>query len=1138
MMTSVSIAGAWRRTLFFLFLFSSLFFYAPRSLFSAESNPLEKEFSEAAALYQKGQDKEAETLFLKIIKQDPTSIRPRQFLGLIYARTKREEQAVGLFQEIIKMSPQHWGGYYGLGLVLKQVGALDQAKDALKAAIGLSGKENPLLWLNFAEIAEAQKKMNEAVPAYQKVIESAQKDSKEMFQALTRLNEIGHDIATAEKAQDLLIKAGAYIQAEDPKNAVPLYKEASDLLPKGKEIRYLLGSIASLAGNHDISEQALLEAVTIDPAYIPAHYALGRLYELTGRTVEAINTYETILNLSRDETIQEIRPSKEALFTLLDQQEVGEKTKEAHRLVSVGEWREAERTFQEAILIQPEKAVLHYNLANFYHQSGQNKRAEDVIEEALLIEPDSRALRILLAGVYREQRYFLKSIAAYVKVMSLLHEEPESLLHLTAFSGLIQSAVLLQKATAEAKLPYLEGLRQQSKEPGLSLSFFLKASALLPESPVLAYSIGTVYTQMGENRQAFLQFKRAIQGDSGFYTAHLALARVAIKEQRYLSAISAYQRLLRLDEAQLVELKLSTETLEKEFLEAIQAWQRTREGTRSLFQEAVTATDKGEAGKVIRLLLTAKKEEPENTALLFSLGVTHAAMGNWLEAERTFYEVLEIDPFYPGARFRLGAVQEAGEQLTKAKRTYGRILQLRDGSSQRKENALEQPEVQERFDKLSALIQQRQIATRHAKRGVLMFTNPDATKETFEIALWNFEQAVKLYPAATQYLYNLGLVQERLIFGKEGLSEEIARKIWDDPHFLDKPIQTYEESIRQNPNFPPIYIQLARLYGALGEKEKAIFVYKKGLDIGFDPELEDVKKIQQGLDVLEKRFSGSMSFISRQDSNFALTIPARTDFSNILAIDLSYVLFRKRAFEIPVSYFQNTTPFYRSQIFFSNHGVSLGIQQELSYALSYKLDARYNVSISEGSGLSTLQTRGSGSLTYRRRIPTSSSLTYHYSDMVFDGNKNLNRTGQQIELSFAHTLSFTDSLSFSYAFISQDVPKARDNTYQGHNINLQAQRRLPNNTFLRISGELGQDNFLHTDTVGNKKRRNLMYSYGAGLTVPWSPSISLTFDYLFRKNKSNLGPTPISDQDIVQGRTSALGDYQKRVWTVGVNVVF
>lgn len=1131
-MNSILIEGASRRILLLLFLSSFLFFYAPPILFPAVSDKIEKEFSEAAALYQKGQDKEAEALFLKIIEQDPTSIRPRQFLGLIYARTHREGQAIALFQEIIKMSPQHWGGYYGLGLVLKQVGALDQAKDTFKVAIGLSERENPLLWLNFAEIAEVQKKMNEAIPAYQKVIESGQKDSKEVLQALSRLNEMGHDVTTAERVQDLLIKAGEYIQAEDPKSAVPLYTEASDLLPKGKEIRYILGNIASLAGNHERSEQALLEAVTLDPAYIAAHYALGKLYELTGRTPEAIKTYETILNLSRDETIPEIRPSKEALFALLDQQEVGEKTKEAHRLVSLGEWREAERTFQETILIQPDKAVLHYNLASFYHQSGQNKRAEDVIEEALLIEPDSRALRILLAGVYREQRFFLKSIAAYVKVMSLLHDEPESLLHLTAFSGLIQSAVLLQKATAEASPPYLEGLRQQSQEPGLSLSSFLKASAFLPESPVLAYSIGTIYTQMGENRQAFLQFKRATQGDSGFYTAHLALARAAIKEKRYLTAISSYQRLLRLDEAQLTELKLKPETLEKEFLEAIQAWQRAREGTRILFNQAVTATAQGEAGKAIRLLLTAKKEEPENPALLFSLGVTHAAMGNWLEGERSFHEVLQIDPFYPGARFRLGAVQEAFEQLTKAKRTYARILNLEE------KNPIEQAEVQRRFDKLSTLIQQRQIANRHAKRGVLTLTNPDATKEMFETALWDFEQAVKLHPAATQYRYNLGLVQERLIFGKEGLSEEIARKIWDDRHFLDKPIQTYEETIRQNPNFPPIYIQLAKLFGALGEKEKAIAVYKKGLNIGFDPELEDVKKIQQGLDVLEKRFSGSMSFISRQDSNFALTIPARTDFSNILAIDLSYVLFRKRTFEIPVSYFQNTTPFYRSQIFFSNHGVSLGIQQNLNYSLSYKLDARYNVSLSEGSGLSSLQARGSGSMTYRRRIPTASSLTYHYSDMVFESNKNLNRTGQQIELSFAHTLSFTDSLSFSYAFISQDVPKARDNTYQGHTINLQAQRRLSNNTFVRISGELGQDNFLHTDTVGNKKRRNLMYAYGAGLTVPWSPSISLTFDYLFRKNKSNLGPTLISDQDIVQGRTSALGDYQKRVWTVGVNVVF
>jgi len=1120
----------WKRRLLILLFSYFLFFIAPPSLFAETAPEIEKAFAEARVLYQKAQDKEAETLLLQILEKDPTLIRPRQFLGLIYARTNRVEKAISVFQELIKMSPKYWGGYYGLGLVAKQVGALAQANQAFKAAIGFSQRDNPQLWLDFAQTAEAQKKMDEAIPAYQKVIEVGQQGSKAVLEASNRLNEIGHDAETATKIQTLLEQATQRAQSKDYKGALPLYREAADLLPSGRNIRYLLGNIASLAGNYEQSQIALQEAIEIDPSYVAAHFALARLLELTGKISEAIISYETILTLSRDETIPEILSTKEALFSLLDQEEIAEKTNTANRLVSEGKWPEAEQHFKEALAIRPGRAVLHYNLANFYHQSNQNTRAEEVIQQALLIEPDSRALKLLQAGVYRERRYFIRSMASYVKVMSLLYEDPDNLLYLTAFSGLIQSAVLFQKATAEARPLYFEGLQSQSKrQPVKPLSLFLRASSLLPESPVIAYSVGTIYSTIGENRQAYLQYKNAVEFDSGFYVAHLALARVATKEKRYVSAISSYQRLLRLPEIQLAKLDLKPQTLKREFLATVYAWQKAREQTRIQFKQAVTAATPEQR---INILLAAKNEEPENSALLFSLGIAYASVQNWVESEKIFQEVLEIDPSYPGARLRLAVVQEESQQLYKAKRSYEKIL-----NSTTKDSP-DQQIVQERLEALNTLIKQRQIASRHAKRGVLVLNNPDATREMYENALWEFEQAVMLYPEATQFRYNLGLVQERLIFGKEGLSEAVAKQIWDDRHFLDKPIQTYEATIEQNQNFAPVYIQLARLYGAIGEEKKAIAVYKKALAVGFNPEMDEVKQIKAGLAGLEKRFSGSMSFISTQDSNFALTIPAVQDFSNTLSINLSYILYRKQTLEIPISYFQLSTPYYNSQIFFSSHGLSLGLQDNLTYSLSYKFEARYNASVSEGSGLSSLQARGSGSITYRRRIPTSTTLTYNYSDMVFDSNKDLNRTGQQIGLALTQQVTLKDSLSFSYGYVSQDVPKAPDNDYQGHVMNLQIQRRLSESALLRLSGGLDLKNFLNVDSRENEKRKNTLYSYGAGLTIPWTSSISLTFDYLFQKNESNIDAIILTDQDIAEGRTTALGDYQKRVWTVGVSVVF
>ncbi len=91
----------------FFFAYLSLSFSPPVS--DAASLVIEKQFNEALRLFQGKKDAEAEAIFIKILKQDPTLLRPRQFLGLIYARTQRLDQAIALFRKMVKALPSYGG---------------------------------------------------------------------------------------------------------------------------------------------------------------------------------------------------------------------------------------------------------------------------------------------------------------------------------------------------------------------------------------------------------------------------------------------------------------------------------------------------------------------------------------------------------------------------------------------------------------------------------------------------------------------------------------------------------------------------------------------------------------------------------------------------------------------------------------------------------------------------------------------------------------------------------------------------------------------------------------------------------------------------------------------------------------------
>jgi tetratricopeptide (TPR) repeat protein len=105
----------------------------------------------------------------------------------------------------------------------------------------------------------------------------------------------------------------------------------------------------------DEAQAAYIRALALDPEYADAHVNLGRLFQLEGRTQEAIEHYNCSLRAgSLDPT---------AAFNL------------GTALETTGQWAKSVTAYQHALELDPDFADAHFNLARLYEQLGRRVKA-------------------------------------------------------------------------------------------------------------------------------------------------------------------------------------------------------------------------------------------------------------------------------------------------------------------------------------------------------------------------------------------------------------------------------------------------------------------------------------------------------------------------------------------------------------------------------------------------------------------------------------------------------------------------------------------------------------------------------------------------------------------------------------------
>jgi type IV pilus assembly protein PilF len=153
-------------------------------------------------------------------------------------------------------------------------------------------------------------------------------------------------------------------------------------------------------GDLQVAMEKLELAVKQDPKHVPAHLALGIVYQSIDRNDRALRHFETAVELAPDDG--------------------GAHNSYAALLCQVGRYKEADRHFRTALNdpFYGTPGVALANAGSCARRDGRNEEAERYLREALEFEPQSRTALFNLAGLSFEKgdglraRAFLQRLEA------------------------------------------------------------------------------------------------------------------------------------------------------------------------------------------------------------------------------------------------------------------------------------------------------------------------------------------------------------------------------------------------------------------------------------------------------------------------------------------------------------------------------------------------------------------------------------------------------------------------------------------------------------------------------------------------------------------------------------------------------
>jgi predicted O-linked N-acetylglucosamine transferase (SPINDLY family) len=334
------------------------------------------------------------------------------------------------------------------------------------------------------------------------------------------------------------------------------------------------------------------------------------------------------------------------------------------------EFKEAIRSYNQAIQIYPDYADAHYNLGNAHQELGQLKESIQSYNKVIQLNPDYAEAYNNLGVVLKDLKQFKKSIQSCVKAIQLKPDYAE------AYNNL---GVTLQ----------------ESGRLDEAVKSYNKATKLKPDYAEAYSNLGVTLQELGRLDEAVKRYNQAIQIDPNYAEAYSNLGVVQKELGQFEEAIRSYNQ-------------------------AIQIYPDYAEAYSNL---GVVQKELGQFEEAINNYNKAIQLKPDYAEAYNNLGATLQESGRLDEAVKSYNKATKLKPDYAEAYSNLGVVQKELGRLDEAVKSYNKATQLKPDYAEAYSNLLMALNYTTDFDPSHAITMARKFGKFVTENAQMRFSN-------------------------------------------------------------------------------------------------------------------------------------------------------------------------------------------------------------------------------------------------------------------------------------------------------------------------------------------------------------------------------------------------------------------------------
>ena len=350
----------------------------------------QRNFTSALNQHRQGNLKEAERLYLEVLKDEINHPDANHNLGAIYVSKNQIEQSLPLFKRATEVSPkieQFWTSYVEALMLIGQTRA---AQEVLVSAEQTGIEEKTLEFLR-ARIGD-QWVDQEAIQSLANLMLAHNQNGKHQ-----EAKELSKDFIKKYPEQKIgwSIMAASLRELNQKKEAVDFTKKLINKFPEETEARVNLGALLFEIGELKEAETVLKQAIAFDSNHTATYNNLGIVLHALGKPEEAA-TY-----LRQAVSLESANP--EYCNNL------------GRVLLDLADPKEAYEFIDKAIEIKNDFAEAHFNLGALHHIAGDLSSATKSMERACELAPTKKRNRLFLE--------FFKGQAKHAKLINAASRE-------------------------------------------------------------------------------------------------------------------------------------------------------------------------------------------------------------------------------------------------------------------------------------------------------------------------------------------------------------------------------------------------------------------------------------------------------------------------------------------------------------------------------------------------------------------------------------------------------------------------------------------------------------------------------------------------------------------------------------------